>query len=107
MTKSDAPSQIDAVDVGEVKIDLTSGNINGQPFKAMVVTVKYALVVTKTGERVGAGTSASWSPETQEKVRELLVAMESDISTSVFGAAPTSSSGGQSIDPNPDGVPGL
>lgn len=108
MMKSAAPSKIDAVDIGEMKIDFTSGQtLHGQMFPAMAVSAKYALVVSDGPVRVGAGTCTSWSEATYTKVRELIASMEADICTSVFGEAPTSDGGALANDPNPDGVPGL
>lgn len=107
MTKAEATSLIDAVDVGEVNINLTGGNLNGQQFNMMIATVKYALITSTNGVRVGSGTCASWSERTQEKVRELLASMEADICLSVFGKDPQQVDGAPSIDPHSDGVPQL
>lgn len=107
MLKAEAASKIDAVDVGEVKIDLTHGNLNGQTFNMLTMSAKYALVVSETGVRVGAGNCASWSEATQQRVRDLIASMENDICRSVIGAPPSTGSGAVVDDPNSDGVPQL
>lgn len=107
MLKADAASKIDAVDVGEVRIDLTHGNMHGQTFNMMTMSAKFALVVSETGVRVGAGTCSSWSEETQKRVRDLIASMENDICRSVIGQAPSSGSGAVVDDPHSDGVPQL
>jgi len=103
MTKLEPISKIDAVDIGEVTINLAmQGN-----FTMMIATAHYALVVTETGVRVGKGTVSSWSPATQQKVKDLLAAMEGDICVEVFGKGPQPVEGAVQDTPNSDGIPGL
>lgn len=103
MTKSEVPSLIDAVEIGNVGIEIAFG----AALRHMNVTAKYALVVTKTGARVGAGTRTAWGDETIKRLRELIESMELDISEEVFGVAPSSNGGGAVDDHNGDGVPEL
>jgi hypothetical protein len=107
MTKSEATCQVDAVDVGEVRLRFMTANMGGQAFAAMEASADYALVVSETGTRVGRGTCSSWSEATQQKVRELLAAMEADICVAVFGKAPQAVDGAVQDTPHSDGVPGL
>ncbi len=102
MTKSETPSLIDAIEIGEIKI----GTLGGQ-FRALSMEAKYALIISKTGTRLGAGSRLDWSPDTQQKLISLLEAMEQDICEDVFGPAPSIGSGRQEDHPNEDGVPEL
>jgi hypothetical protein len=107
MTKSESKSLIDAVDIGEVKIDFVASQLEGRAFPGMLMTSKYALMISSTGTRLGAGTRTTWSEETHVKLRELIAAMEKDICNDVFGGAPTSAGGHPENDHNLDDVPGL
>ncbi len=102
MTKSEIPSLIDSVEIGEMKVALVSSE-----FRALTMEAKYALVISKSGVRLGAGTRQEWSDETKKRLRELLDSMELDICEDVFGQSPTTGSGGATDDPHGDGVPGL
>ena len=104
MLKSEVPSQIDAVDIGEVAINFLQQSVQG--FPGMIMSAKYALVISGTGTRLGAGNRTVWSDATHMKLRELIASMESDICIDVFGVAPTGS-GGSDDDPHSDGVPEL
>lgn len=107
MLKSEIPSKLDTVAVGEVQIDLKGGNFNGQEIQFMDVSAKFVLVSSADGTRIGPGTNHQWSATTRQKVQELVAAMEADICVAVFGQAPTSSGGAVVDTPNSDGVPAL
>ncbi len=102
MTKSEIPCLIDAVELGEIHVNLVRNGMT-----AIVAEAKYALTVTSTETRVGAGNRNYWSDETQQKLRELIASMEADICIDVFGKAPTTDSSGATDSPNWSDVRGL
>lgn len=108
MLKTTEKCLIDAIDIGEVKIDLISNELrNGLKFPGITVTARYALVISKTGTRLGAGTRVTWNEQTQEKIRELLAAMEQDIGSDVFGQPPTTDGSEVASEHPSDDVPQL
>lgn len=79
MTKSDERAKFNAVDLGEITINLLSAHPS--------VSAKYAFMNTDTGVRYGAGTRMEWGPTVVEKLQELFNAMEQEICVHVFGDA--------------------
>lgn len=73
MKKLEGSCKIDGVEIGEISV------VGLGP--APVVSVKYALCNTTTGERFGAGNrNVGWSAETMEALQALLEALERDVS---------------------------
>lgn len=107
MVKSEKPSLIDSVELGEATVNFIDYHNEGKGPRAVTLNAKYALVISASGQRLGAGTRFSWSEEVQEKLRVLLEAMERDICTDVFGEAPTTAGARTENDHHSDGVPGL
>lgn len=94
--------KIDSVEVGEVIIDNFANRVG----------VKYALVISGTGERAGQGTCVvGWSEETSAKLKALVESIENDLSLIMFAKSPTTDGGAvdntQQELPLDDGVAGL
>jgi hypothetical protein len=81
MKKGLGPCKIDAVDIGEVSVNLLGSN--------PTVMVKYALTDSKAGTRHGAGTRLVWGDDVLQKLDELLDCMEAELCQELF---PTSGS---------------
>ena len=100
MTKGEGACRIDAVEVLEVSLDLTSG----QPR----LSAKYAYADSTSTERLGFGhRNQAWGAETLEAVESLLRSMEEDIAKLVFRAGPPADGGTPANDTTTDGVPSL
>ncbi len=101
MIKSDKPCLIDSVEIGEVNVYFIGPKESVIP--GATLHAKYALTISGSGTRLGAGTRNFWSDETNTKLRELIASMEKDICVDVFGGTPEEST----IDPSIDEIPGL
>ncbi len=90
---------IDAVEVGEISIDL---------FKAEpVIQAKYAYVAHDEDRRMGFGNkNTGWSSETFSRLKELIESMEQDICHRVFAPGGTADGAITDIEPVDD-VPAL
>lgn len=95
MTKSDVPSKINAVEVGELSYIQI-----GSP--TPVLSVEYAFANAETGDRFGRGSrNRSWSQKTLDALHSLLECVEQDLVADVFGETTTGS-----VVPSPRGTSG-
>jgi hypothetical protein len=100
MTKSEGKCRIDGVLAGELEINALNN--------VALISVKYALISTESGERYGQGhINQKWSPKTMEKLKDLLASIEEDICQVVFGEGPTTASVDPGEAPTSDGVSSL
>lgn len=101
MTEGSGDCRIDGVDVGRLEVQLL-----GLP--APVMSVTYALVNTKSGDKFGSGNrNTLWSDETYERLRALLESIEADVCGSVFEGGATAGGGVLATVDATDSVPSL
>lgn len=100
MKQTDGKCRIDAVELGEVELNLLHA--------APVLVARYAFANAVSGTRYGMGNkNQGWSEETLTKLAELQASMETDIVNSLFEGEvdPTERVSVEAT--TSDGVPGL
>lgn len=104
MTRFGGQCRLIGIDIGEIAVDFFGPNVIPGEGR---LAAKFAFI-SEDSSRMGSGNrNSNWSPETLEKLRELVAHMESDICSDLADAGASTDSGGSTDLYHPDGVPGL